>query len=61
MATRTFSHRLGGIALVCALVLLLAALFVIAKPADVSGATSSAAAAATPTPTGLRPRSRALR
>ena len=55
MSTRTFQHRLGGIALVCVLVLLLAGLFVMAKPVNAAGASSSATAAtATPTPTGVK-------
>jgi hypothetical protein len=46
---------LGGIALICALVLLLAGLFVIAKPVAAAGTSGQAAAAtATPTPTGVK-------
>ncbi len=53
MSARTFQYRLGGIALVCALVLVLAGLCVIAKPAAAAGA-SSPAVAATATPTGVK-------
>ena len=55
MSTRAFPHRLGGIALVCALVLLLAGLILIAKPVKTVGASSvSAAATVTPAPTGVK-------
>ena len=53
MSTRTSQHRLGGIALVCALVLLVAGLCAFAKPAAAAGATGPAAAA-TATPTGVK-------
>ena len=53
MSTRTSQHRLGGIALVCVLVLLVAGLCAFAQPAAAAGATGPAAAA-TATPTGVK-------
>jgi hypothetical protein len=53
MAIRIFQHRLGGIALVCVLVLFLAGLCAFAKPAAAAG-TTGPAAAATATPTGVK-------
>jgi hypothetical protein len=53
MSTRTSQHRLGGIALVCVLVLLVAGLCAFAQPAAAAGATGLAAAA-TATPTGVK-------